>query len=301
MRLNVSEKSLPVYEAMASPVRLKILQLISEQPRCITELADSLNLSKAIITRHIQKLEDAHLIKYVQLATDDKRKKYFQMAVDSIYIDFPLKIFSSYSVHRKEIGVGNYSNFYVEPTCGMCSSKKKIGSFDDPTAFVSPDRIYASLLWFSSGFVEYKIPSNLSPKEVPKMLEISMELGSEFPFSNNVWSSDIDFFVNGVALGSWLCPGDYSDTRGFYTPSWWDDDCSQYGILKHIRVGEDQTSADGQYMSNVTINQLHLTDSPFTTLRIESNKEKKNCGGVTIFGKYFGNYPQDIVLSTYYC
>ena len=75
MRLNVSEKSLPVYEAMASPVRLKILQLISEQPRCITELADSLNLSKAIITRHIQKLEDAHLIKYVQLATDDKRKK----------------------------------------------------------------------------------------------------------------------------------------------------------------------------------------------------------------------------------
>ena len=46
MRLNVSEKSLPVYEAMASPVRLKILQLISEQPRCITELADSLNLSK---------------------------------------------------------------------------------------------------------------------------------------------------------------------------------------------------------------------------------------------------------------
>lgn len=78
MRLNVSVQVSSVYEAMASPVRLKILQLISEQPRCITELADSLNLSKAIITRHIQKLEDAHLIKYVQLATDTSGKSIFK-------------------------------------------------------------------------------------------------------------------------------------------------------------------------------------------------------------------------------
>jgi DNA-binding transcriptional LysR family regulator len=57
MQLDLSELSLPVYEALASDVRLHILRLVSEQDLNISQLAGLLNLSKPIVTKHIQKLE----------------------------------------------------------------------------------------------------------------------------------------------------------------------------------------------------------------------------------------------------
>ncbi len=46
-----------------------------------------------------------------------------------------------------------------------------------------------------------------------EMLEISMEIASEFPFSNNNWPSDITFSLNNKYLGTWTSPGDFSDIR----------------------------------------------------------------------------------------
>ena len=57
MQLDISSNSLPIYEALASSVRLELLRLISAGDYSITELSKKLNLSKAIITKHIQKLE----------------------------------------------------------------------------------------------------------------------------------------------------------------------------------------------------------------------------------------------------
>ena len=38
------------------------------------------------------------------------------------------------------------------------------------------------ILWFTKGFVEYQSPNFLSPDEKLEMMEISMEISSEFPF-----------------------------------------------------------------------------------------------------------------------
>ena len=57
-------------------------------------------------------------------------------------------------------------------------------------------RVDAALLWFSEGFVEYKFQHMLTDDEDPNMLEISFEIASEFPLSNNVWPSDISIYVN---------------------------------------------------------------------------------------------------------
>lgn len=300
MRLDLTEKSLPVYEALANPVRLEILRIISNRDLSITELSDCLNMSKAAVTKHIQKLEEAHLIDSITENADRGRKKIPHMAIDSLQVDFPSKIFSSYSISQTSVGVGNYVNFDVTPTCGLCSATERIGRLDDPTSFVDPRRVKASLIWFASGFVEYKIPMpDLSGKSL-KLIEISMELGSEFPSSNNVWPSDIEFFINDIPIGVWTCPGDFSDVRGFYTPSWWGNDCSQYGILKHLRINEDNTSMDGVELSKVTISQLDLSTSSFISLKIGSFPDHGSCGGVTIFGKDFGNSPQDIQIRIYY-
>lgn len=62
MKLDLSEESLPVYEALASSVRLHMLRLLAENPMNVKELAAAVNLSSAIMTMHVRKLEAAGLI-----------------------------------------------------------------------------------------------------------------------------------------------------------------------------------------------------------------------------------------------
>lgn len=299
LQLDLSSNSLPVYEALASEVRLKILQKISQKEYSITELAAELGLSKAITTKHVQKLEQARLVQADR--SKSGHKKVPRLMVDSIEVEFPCKIYSSYSSYQDDIQVGHYTGFEVSPTCGLAGLDAGIGKFDDPRSFVDPNHFNAAMLWFSAGYVEYMIPNRLEEKQTPKMLEISMELASEFPYSNNVWPSDIGFSINGVKVGTWTCPGNFSDTRGFYTPQWWHDDLSQYGLLKHLRISESETSIDGQVLSQVGLDDLKLREKDFIVLRIIASKEETHSGGVTIFGRGFGNYDQNIFVSLYYC
>jgi predicted transcriptional regulator len=158
----------------------------------------------------------------------------------------------------------------------------------------------ASLLWFSEGFVEYKIPNMLSAKNVLELLEISLEISSEFPNSNNVWPSDITFYVNDINIGTWTCPGNFSDVRGRYTPSWWEDKNSQYGLLKHIRISQYDTCIDGKFLSNVVLSDLGIEGKNLLKFKISVESDAENVGGVTIFGKGFGNHDQDIMFNFYY-
>jgi predicted transcriptional regulator len=57
MKIDATEKWLLIYEALASKVRLKIIQLLAEKQMNIKELATALGLSSAILSMHIKKLE----------------------------------------------------------------------------------------------------------------------------------------------------------------------------------------------------------------------------------------------------
>lgn len=300
MQLDISPNSLPVYEALASSVRLQILTMISDHEYNITELSEKLHLSKAIITKHIQKLEDAHLVQCKRQPGKSGLQKIPTPAVDNIAISFPSKIYHSYSMHLVKTQIGHFSNFEVSPTCGLATPAEIVGKLDTPFSFVEPNRVNAELLWFSEGFVEYKIPNSLTDTQHPELLEISFEIASEFPYSNNIWPSDIYFELNGVRIGVWTCPGNFSDVRGFYTPAWWDDNLSQYGLLKHLRIGHGNSTIDGEELSLITLEDLGLSERQFIDFRIGVDHNAKNKGGITIFGSGFGNHPQDIVTKLFY-
>ncbi|WP_086351027.1 ArsR/SmtB family transcription factor [Candidatus Enterococcus clewellii] len=302
MELSLNEDSLQVYKALASDTRLHILNLISEKALTVSELARLTGFSKAIISRHMKILEDAQLVHLgsKENYSADNRKKTYVLSVDRIEIEFPNKIYLPYKKKVNEIKLGYYSDFSVQPTCGLADSKKIIGSLDDPRSFVSNERVNASLLWFADGFVEYVIPNDLDAHQCPELLEISLEISSEFPESNNNWPSDISFFINDIHAGTWTLPGNYSDVRGKYTPSWWESHLSQYGLLKHLRITNEDTGMDGKKISDVTLNDLKLNDSPFIKLRIGIEPSAVNKGGLTIFGDSFGNHPQNILSTLYY-
>lgn len=302
MELSLDLDSLLVYKALSAETRLIILDKLAQKPQTSSELAQQMNLSKAIISRHLKVLEEASLISLLELSEveEDNRKKIYSLSVDKIEIHFPQQIYLLYKKKSHEIALGYFSDFSVQPSCGLASPEKVIGKMDDLRSFVSNERVDASLLGFSDGYVEYIFPNPLEASDQPELLDISLELSSEFPVSNNNWPSDISFYINDVKVGTWTAKGNYSDVRGRLTPDWWDSRFSQYGMLKHLRINTKDTGIDGEQLSIINLSDLKLQHSPFIKFRIGVDKEAKNKGGLTIFGRHFGNYPQNIVVDLYY-
>jgi len=299
MQLEIDQSSLVVYEALASEVRIKIIQLLSKNKMNIKELAQELGISSPIVIKHIKKLEDAGIIKTEKVPGKSGLQKLSILKVDHIEINFPKKIFHSFDSYETSVPVGHYTDFDLKPTCGLASEKDFIGPVDDPKYFMDPKRMEAEILWFTQGFVQYSVANFLKKEEKLQQFEISMELSSEFPFSNDVWPSDITFTLNGIELGTWTSPGDFADTRGKLTPEWWPHNLNQYGLLKTIRITGHGTYVDGDPMSDISIADLD-TSCDRWTLRIEVKEDAKNVGGATIFGKKFGNHNQDILFKMYY-
>ncbi|EOL41216.1 hypothetical protein RV11_GL002573 [Enterococcus phoeniculicola] len=301
MFIQLDDKGLEILKSLASDTRVAIIKSLSKSPSTVSDLAKELKLSKAIVSRHVRLLEDSGLI-YLETEriSSDNRIKQFKLAVDHIEIDFPKKIHLPFKEIDTEIKLGYFSNFSIIPTCGLASATSIIDEVDDPRAFVANERINASLLWFSDGFVEYVVPNQLPKNAKLELLELSLEISSEFPESNNNWPSDISFHINDTLIGTWTAPGNYSDVRGSLTPKWWESSFSQYGALKHLRITHKDTGIDGKQLSNIKLDDLNLDSSPFIKVRIGIDENAENKGGLTIFGSEFGNYPQNILLRMFY-
>ena len=297
MKIETSEKHLSVFEALASKTRLNIIQLLSDKPMNVKELATSLALSSAIMTMHIRKLEHAGIIKTEVVQTKGWSQKICSLVTESIEINFPKIKMKARQCHIFSMPVGHYTDFEVFPTCGLATEEKVIGFYDDPRYFLDPERVHAKMIWFSKGFLEYKIPNHLMTNQQPEELEISLELSSEAPGFNNDWPSDISFFMNGVKVGEWTSPGDFGETRGNFTPSWWNN--NQYGLLKILRITSNGTYIDGEKVSGVTLSDIHILQKQWT-FRIAVTEEAVHIGGATIYGEKFGNYNQDMVFKLYY-
>lgn len=296
---DTSEKSLPVYEALASNVRLQMIRHLSEKEMNVSELAQALGLSSAIMTMHVKKLEKAGIIRTYMMPSKGGVQKICSLVVDRIEIAFPSKTSVQREFHQTNVSVGHYTDFQIEPTCGLATTESIIGEFDDPRYFLDPERVNAKILWFSQGYIEYRVPNYLLRSQNPDELEISLEISSEAPYTNENWPSDISFYMNGVHLGSWTSPGDYGDKRGKYTPSWWPAAINQYGLLKTLRITRSGTYMDGVRLSDVTLDDIDIRRKQWT-FRIEVPEDAVHVGGVTLFGSGFGNYNQDIVFNLYY-
>jgi predicted transcriptional regulator len=302
LKIDVSEKWLPVYEALASQVRIRLIQLLAKREMNLKELAEAVGLSSAIMTMHVKKLEKAGIIRTRMLPGRGGAQKICRLAIEHLDIEFPRKEESvSRDYHQSDISVGHYTNFHVEPTCGLATTEKVIGTFDEPRCFLDPERVNAKILWLGKGFIEYKIPNYLLKSQTPEELEISMEISSEAPFANDNWPSDITFFLNDVQLGTWTSPGDFGGpgVRGRLTPDWWYSDINQHGLLKVIRINSSGTYMDGQLISPVTLDQIDPRQKTWT-FRVAVLDDAVHVGGITLFGSGFGNYNQDILMKLYY-
>lgn len=300
MHIDINSSNIKFFQALSSETRINILEVLRNGDKNIGELASILKVSSAIMTRHVSALEQVGLLKTVNLKGIRGIQKICSIIEEDIILHYSK---SSSSIYRAaqavkkfetlSIPIGQYTNYEVNPTCGLASTERLIGICDDPRYFSTPERNNASILWFQSGFVEYSIPGYLISSRQITQLEISLELCSEFPDFNENWPSDIYFSLNNIHIGTWTCPGDFGDKKGVFTPEWWRMG-TQYGVLKRISVNNESSRLDGALLSNITLKDIDIEPNKDLILKIGCPKNSAHAGGINLFGKGFGNYNQDI-------
>ena len=293
-------ETIALLKALANETRMAMLEYLGDRVVALTQIAQELDLPPSTTAMHIGILERAGLLHTDLQPASRGLQKVCSRTYDELVIDLPRG--THHSRERVEISmpVGAYTAFDVDPTCGLATSSGLVGYLDDRNAFYEPDRINAQLLWFRSGFVEYVFPDRIPPGARVVSAQLTAEVSSEAPLHDLDWPSDISVWMNGVRLGDWTCPADYGGSRGRLTPRWWEDDNSQFGVLKRWHVTNDGTAIDGVPLSGVTINDLHLEPRQPIAVRIGVRRDAVNAGGLNLFGRRFGNYPQDLVLRLEY-
>ena len=288
------DEGLDIFKALGSEVRIEIIKtLLQNHGMNMNELASHLNITNGALTSHIKKLEDCGLITVSSESAGHGNQKKCSMHLDKILIDLDTQE-DSKNVYMADLKVGHFSDYKVYPTCGLASSTAIIGAVDDARYFAHPDRYNADILWFTKGYVEYVIPNFIPFSQKIDQITLSFEICSEAPGVNDIWPSDISFYLNNKKIAMWTSPGDFGDVRGIFTPDWWFPNYNQYGLLKILVINKSGTFIDGLQVSDVSIRDFSLDYKSTLKFKFAVEDDSEHIGGLTIFGKSFGNYNQDI-------
>ncbi len=298
-QLKDHEKIKQIAHALDSPERLQILQYVLNRSVNLSAIAEDLKLPISSVSRHIDVLSNAGLIVINYQPGLKGHIKYCAQAILDCKISMnadkkPKNKPNSFVV---EMPIGLYSDFKIQGSCGLVGKNAPLGQFDDPQLFFSPLRSEAECLWFNSGYVSYRFPLP-SQKQIEKsMIRFSMEVCSDTIYYNNKWPSDITIKINGLEILTFTSPGNFGGRRGKYTPDYWPITSSQFGLLKTISVHSDGVYLDNAFAhGNVVFDDLHIFDNDSICLEIGVKEDAEHKGGLSLFGKNFGDFNQAIVM-----
>ncbi len=296
-----TEDILLLAKALDSELRMHIINILIEKEQMnLSDLSKELNVTNGALTTHIKILKDADIIDIMNASSGKRGSQKVCLIKESKYLVNLAMPDRNNNAYELELPVGTFYNYSASPTCGLATAHRIVGEFDNPRYFDDPMRFQASIVWLTRGFLEYRIPNYLDSNQKPIEIQISLELSSEAPEYQEDWPSNINFFINNHLIGTWTSPGDFGRTRGFFTPSWWPSPCNQYGIMKILTVNQEGSFVDGIKVSDITIDDVEIYPRGNITFKVAVSEDGPNIGGLTIYGKSFGNYPHDISVRIVY-
>lgn len=294
LHIKTLDDGLEIFKALGSEIRIEIVKILLEnQGMNMNELASRLNITNGALTNHIKKLEECGIVSISNESAGHGNQKKCSVYLDKILIDMDSQE-DFKNIYQTSLKVGHFTDYDVYPTCGIASNTALIGEVDDTRYFAHPGRYEADILWFTRGYVEYIIPNFIPCGQKIDQITISLEISSEAPGVNDIWPSDISFKINGKKVATWTSPGDFGNVQGIFTPDWWYPNWNQYGLLKILVINKRGTFIDGLQVSDVSINEFDFDYHSTIKLKLEVEDDAAHVGGLTIFGKSFGNYNQDI-------
>ena len=298
---NVNEHELitKIARALSVKERVMILKDILTCSKNIPTIAKELSIPESSVTRHVDVLADAGLIYISYLPGIKGHAKYLSQAILDISISLePTQTIMSDNEFSLEMPLGMFANCDVKAPCGMTGKEKQIETFDDPSVFFSPSRIDAECIWFDSGFITYRFPAK-DIKNLPyKKLSFTFEICSETIYYNNDWPSDITVRINDIELLTSESKGDFGGRRGKYTPTYWPVTSTQFGLLHKVSVTDEGVFFDHHlFTDKIKLDDLKLHESNAISFEIGVKKDAVHRGGLNLFGKNFGDYPQAIIMT----
>lgn len=291
----------PVAKALSSPVRVRMLSLLSTRSMNVNELAEALSLPVSTAALNVRQLEESGLISTDIQPGIRGAMKLCSRRIESVSMRLTPDAPSGESALTLQLPIGCYSAAEgITPECGIVTEHAWIGESNAARTFYHPDRFTAQMLWFHSGALEYRFSlGEVNPSQV-EWIEFSMEISSNAPLYRDDFKSDIFVEVNGMRLGTWTSPGDYGGRRGRLNPSWWSDTSSQFGLLKTWRIDHTGCQLDGETLSGISLSDLVLESRDYIALRIGVDAAAEHVGGLNLFGDRFGDYAQGIIMRVGY-
>lgn len=287
--------------ALSSVDRIRILKLLSERPMSISEISSKLDMAISSVSYHIDILEKSQLVFISYQPGLKGHKKLCSKATLNININWQdITVAQDVPViETVEMPIGSYVDCDVVPPCGLAGREATLVPLDIPQLLFSPKRIDTQLLWFKAGYVSYMFPNYFFQKNIRyRKISFSLELCSEANYYRTDWPSDITFWVNGIELLTITSPGDFGGRRGIFTPEYWFINSTQYGLLTEFSVDEN-----GVYLGNklvnrsITFSDLKLGEGNGILFKLGIKPDAVHVGGINLFGKYFGDHPQAIVMT----
>lgn len=305
IELDFSEKEQisKVAKALSSNVRLEILDILREKPLNISEISEKMGIPISSTALHIRVLEDSGIVITQSMPGLRGSQRVCGLKINQVTMTLlnQQENFPKDNIYTETMPIGNYFDCKITAPCGIASENTFLSSEDNVYGFYSPEKHTAQILWFTQGYLEYRFP-NIQMQKLKhiKSLEFSMEICSEAPGYNNSWKSDITFWINGKEIGFFTSPGDYGGRRGKQTPQWWDNNMTQFGVLKSLSITEEGTFLDGEFFSPLTLSDFSLRDNPYISFKLEVKEDAHYVGGLNLFGEKFGDYAQNILMKIIY-
>ncbi len=289
--------------ALGSETRLKILKLMQTPPyiKTVPQLVRETGIPTTTLLHHLEKMEKAELI-YIRY------KSSTHGTLRIITRDLKgadLRFYYNENTEKKNsdteiqtLRVGQFADFSGED-CSFVTKDKHFHMLG--TNCFLPERFDAELLYSPNGTATYFFSNNAAKYFKVTELCFEMELCSEAPYYDNNYLSDITFWINGKEIATYTSSGDFGDRRGLLNPSWWSSSNTQYGKLVSLSVTEEGATLNGIVSERkVRLSDLQIEQGNKLVFKFGNKSTALNVGGFNVFGRHFGDYPQDICLKITY-
>ena len=135
--------ALEMLKALGSEPRIAILSYLGDRVVPVNQIAADLGLPPSTATMHIVVLEKAGLLHTEMRPASRGLQKVCARTYDELVIDLPRGEHHTREAFETTMPIGGYSDFSVEPTCGLARSDGLIGYLDDSNSFYEPDHVRA--------------------------------------------------------------------------------------------------------------------------------------------------------------
>lgn len=286
-------------KALSSKLRLKMLHQINKGAMTITELAKINKITTSTVIFHTNILLEANLVRMLYKPGKKGKTQVFFLASTQVNINYNSAKSIEEKTYTQSMQVGHFTNAKFDSYVRFATTKEM--HYIEQNDIFNPIVKNAELIWTGGGMLEYSFSNKFAFDHEIREISISLEICSEIFGHLNDWKSDITFAINGIELTTYTSPGDYGDKIGKLNPDWWITSYTQYGDLVIISINSEGVFINNQLVNRkVTLKDLNLKKSDRLLFSLYNKLDAEYYGGFNVFGKRFGNYEQDIVLTAIY-